>query len=170
MWLAAGRTGCRDALRTVAPARAWSVTVADSRSRTCKTGDLMDVPNDLRATSDALLRDLEALTVLEEEKRSLPLDDPRLLEIAEQVEVIAARVLAGTQRQTVLSQAAADEPADGTSIGDVRRPLAAILAEWREVERRGAAAPEGSAEAAEIEVLTARLREEYREAYSQREP
>ena len=130
----------------------------------------MSVPNDLRATSDALLRDLEALGVLEEEKRTLPLDDPRLVEIAVQVEAIAGRVLAGSERQTILSRAAAEEPASMTSIEDVRRPLATILAEWREVERRGADAPEGSAEAAEIEVLASRLRQEYREAFAQRAP
>jgi len=128
----------------------------------------MSVPNDLRATSDALLRDLEALSVLEEEKRTLPLDDPRLVEIAEQVEAIAARVLAGTERQTTLSRAVAEEPSGGDSIEDVRRPLSAILADWREVERRGATAPEGSAEAAEIEVLASRLRQEYREAFARR--
>ena len=130
----------------------------------------MSVPNDLRATSDALLRDLEALGVLEEEKRTLPLDDPRLVEIAVQVEAIAGRVLAGSERQTSLSRAAAEEPASMTSIEDVRRPLATILAEWREVERRGADAPEGAAEAAEIEVLASRLRQEYREAFAQRAP
>jgi len=131
---------------------------------------MMSVPNDLRATSDALLRDLEALGVLEDEKRTLPFDDPRLVEIAEQVEAIAGRILARTERQTILSRAVADEPASGSTIEDVRRPLATILAEWREVERRGADAPDGSAEAAEIEVLSLRLRQEYREAYSLRAP
>ena len=128
----------------------------------------MSLPNDLRATSDALVRDLEALAALEEEKRTLPLDDPRLLEIAEQVEVIAGRVLAGSERQTELAKAAADQPAAGATIEDVVRPLSTILAEWREVERRGADAPEGSAEAAEIEVISNRLRQEYREAFERR--
>jgi hypothetical protein len=130
----------------------------------------MSVPNDLRATSDALLRDLEALGVLEDEKRTLPLDDPRLVEIAEQVEAIAGRVLAGSERQTTLSRAAAREIPSGDSIEDVRRPLSAILADWREVERRAAAAPEGSAEAAEVDILAARLRQEYREAFARRAP
>jgi hypothetical protein len=129
----------------------------------------MSLPNDLRATSDELLRDLEALTALEEEKRTLPFDDPRLVEIAEQIEVIAARVLAGTARQTSLAKDAADEPAGTATIDDVQRPLAAILAEWREVERRAAGAAAGSAEAAEIEILATRLRQEYREAYRRRE-
>jgi hypothetical protein len=128
----------------------------------------MSVTDDLRTTSDGLLRDLEALSALEDEKRTLPLDDPRLVEIAEQVETIAARVLAGSERQTLLARAAAEEPADGSSIEDIRRSLATILAEWREVERRRADTPDGSAEAAEIEVLASRLRQEYREAVSKR--
>ena len=126
----------------------------------------MSVANDLRATSDALLRDLEALGVLEDQKRTLAFDDPRLVEIAVQVEAIAGRVLARTERQTILSQAAAAEaPAGGASIDDVRRPIAMILAEWREVERRGLDAPAGSAEADEIEILSLRLRQECREAF-----
>ena len=126
----------------------------------------MSVATDLRATSDALLRDLDALGVLEEQKRTLALDDPRLVEIAVQVEAIAGRVLARTERQTILSQAAAAEaPAGGVSIDDVRRSISMILAEWREVERRGLDAPAGSAEAAEIEVLSLRLRQECREAF-----
>jgi hypothetical protein len=144
--------------------------VETPRAGCAKISDLMSVPTDLRATSDELLRDLEALGVLEDEKRTLPLDDPRLVEIAEQVEAIAARVLAGSERQTILSRAAADEPASGSSIDAVHRPLSTILAEWREVERRAATVPEGSAEAAEIEVLASRLRREYRETVSLRAP
>ena len=126
----------------------------------------MSTRNDLRATSDALLRDLEALAVLEDQKRTLALDDPRLVELAVQVEEIAGRVLARTERQTILSQAAAAEaPGGGATIDDVRRPISTILAEWREVERRGLDAPAGSAEAAGIEILSLRLRQECREAF-----
>jgi hypothetical protein len=128
----------------------------------------MTTTSDLRATSDELLRDLAALGALEEEKRTLPFDDPRLVEIAEQIEVIAARVLAGSTRQTSLARVAADEAPGTSSIDDVRRPLAAILAEWREVERRARDVPDGSAEAAEIRILASRLRDEYREAYDER--
>lgn len=123
------------------------------------------MPSSLRATSDALVRDLAALSALEEEKRSLPFDDPRLLEIAEQVEVIARRVLAGSERQSDLAKALADVPSTGSTIDDVRRTPSAILAEWREAERRAADAPDGSAEAAEARILADHLRDEYREAY-----
>jgi hypothetical protein len=127
---------------------------------------MTDVHRELRATSDELRRDLEALSALEDEKRSLALDDPRLVEIAEQVEVIAGRVLAGTVQQSALSrEVAARAPDPGTSIEEIHRPVAAILAEWRALERRASEAEEGSAEAAEIEVLLARIRDEYREAF-----
>lgn len=130
----------------------------------------MSTSNDLRIASDTLLRDLEALAVLEEAKRSMPLDDQRLVEVAVQVEAIAGRVLAITERQTILSRAAAAEgPADGASINSVRRPIAAILSDWRAVERRALDAPEESAEAAEIEVLSVRLRQECRAAFAARE-
>ena len=136
---------------------------------TLRAATRMTVSDDLRATSDALLRDLEALSVLEQEKRTLPFDDPRLAEIAVRVEAIAGRVLAITERQTILTEAAAAQgPAGGASIDAVRRPIATILAEWRAVERRALEVPEGSAEAAEIEVLSIRLRQECREAFSLR--
>lgn len=119
----------------------------------------------LRATSDELMRDLAALSGLEEEKRTLPLDDPRLLEIASQVEVIAARILSGSRRQSALAKEGVASGESAASINDVPRPMTAILAEWREVERRAAEATPGSAEAAQLEVIATRLREEYREAF-----
>ena len=125
----------------------------------------MSVPASLRATSDALVRDLAALSALEEEKRSLPMDDPRLLEIAEQVEVIARRVLAGSERQSGLAKALARRPRRRVQHRRRARRASAILAEWREAERRVADAPDGSAEAAEARILADRLRDEYREAY-----
>jgi hypothetical protein len=42
-----------------------------------------------------------------------------------------------------------------------------VLAEWREAERRADAAPPGSAEAREAELLVERLREEYRRAHEE---
>ena len=118
----------------------------------------------LRAASDALLRDLEALVALEEQKRQLPLDDPALVELAAQIHSIASRVLArtGYQRELagkVLESSPTTQPIDATP-----RSAASILAEWRDLERRAAAVTPGSAEHAEIEILTARLREEYRAA------
>jgi len=125
----------------------------------------------LRETSDALLRDLDMLVTIEEEKRSLRPGDPRLVELAERIEQIARRVLHGTERQHDLSRAvnaevAADSPqAPDASIDDTVRPIQAVLADWRDAERRARAAEPGSAEAAEATALVESLREEYRRAH-----
>jgi hypothetical protein len=126
----------------------------------------MSDPAALRVTSDALLRDLEALMLLEEEKRELPADDPRLVELAERVQEIASRVLDRSNEQRQLTEAVVADPGAVAPIVRTVRTPASILAEWRELERRALGAPEGSAERTEIEVLASRLRDEYREAYA----
>jgi len=122
-----------------------------------------DVRRDLRATSDALQRDLEALETLEEEKRGLALDDPRLNELANQIEEIATRVLARSTTQKNLTEVAVAAGAGG-SIETTRRPASDVLAEWRELERRADSVEPGSAEAAEVAVLLDRVHDEYRAA------
>jgi hypothetical protein len=130
-----------------------------------------DTVQALRETSDALLRDLEALMVLEDEKRQVTPGDPRLVDLASQIEEIAGRVLMTSARERELTEriqvaAEAGSPAGpGTSIDDTPRPIAAILADWREAERRLEAASDGTAEAREAEVLVDRLRDEYRKAH-----
>jgi hypothetical protein len=130
----------------------------------------METAEALRETSDALLRDLDVLAALEEDKRSLKPGDPRLVELAEQIDQIAERVLgsAGRQRElTKLANAQVDAGvpnAPEVSIAATVRPIASILEEWRVAERRAAAAEPGSAEAAESTALVQALREEYRAA------
>jgi DNA-binding HxlR family transcriptional regulator len=125
----------------------------------------------LRQTSDALLRDLEVLTTIEEEKRTLRPGDPRLVELAGRIQEIAERVLSGTVRQHQLSQVVnvqveLNSPeAPRAPIEATPRALTAILAEWRDAERRLASAEPESAEAAEARALTEALRDEYRRAY-----
>ncbi len=134
-----------------------------------------DTATDLRTTSDALMRDLEVLGEIEEEKRTLEPGDPRLVELAQRVEDVARRVLSSTVRQRRLTEVAkqqveAGDPASpDTSIEDTTRPIADILAEWRAAERRSQAAAEGSAEAAEADSLADLYREEYRRALAQRQ-
>ena len=131
----------------------------------------METSQALRETSDALLRDLEVLGTLEDEKRGLAPGDPRLVELAGRVEEIAERILAGTVRQHTLTQTANVQVERGvpnaprTAIEDTPRPLTAVLAEWREAARRATAADPGSAEAAEAHALVGALREEYRRGY-----
>ncbi|HUQ78880.1 MAG TPA: hypothetical protein VM427_08450 [Patescibacteria group bacterium] len=130
-----------------------------------KTGDA------LRQTSDALLRDLDVLVTLEEEKRSLDPGDDRLVGLAGRIEAIAQRILSGSVRQHQLTQTinaqveAGSAGAPDASIDETPRPIQAVLADWREAERRAAAAEPGSADAAEADARVISLREEYRRAH-----
>lgn len=131
----------------------------------------METTDALRETSDTLLRDLDVLVAIEEEKRTLEPGDPRRVELAGRIEVIAQRVLAGTVRQHQLTQIANAEAEAGSNdpaasaIDETRRPISAILAEWRDAERAAAAAEPGSADAAEADAMVVSLRDEYRRAY-----
>jgi hypothetical protein len=125
----------------------------------------------LRDTSDQLVRDLEALSTLEEEKRQLSPDDERFVDLAARIESIAMRVLVASGRQRELTeqmhQAANERPpgAPAESIEATARPISAILSDWRDAERRLEGAESGSAEEREVEVLVEQLREEYRRAH-----
>ena len=130
-----------------------------------------DTGQALRETSDALLRDLDVLSTIEEEKRRLEPGDPRLVQLAARIEEIAQRVLVGSVRQRQLTEVviakveAAAPDAPDVPIEQMPRPIQAILADWRDAERRAAAASPGSAEATEAEALVGRLRDEYRRAH-----
>ena len=132
-----------------------------------------DTTQELREASDALLRDLEALGELEEEKRTLPAGDPKTVDLSRQIEEIAGRVLARTTRQRTLTtelqeQAeAGGSSAPGLSINETRRSIATILDEWRQAERRMQMSDPGSAEHEEAIILVERLRLEYRRAHDE---
>lgn len=125
----------------------------------------------LRATSDALLRDLERLAAIEHEKRTLPPDDPRLVQMAAEVTEIAARVLDTSNTQHELTLRAEelvqrrDRDAPTAPIAATPREMSAILSDWREAEREAAAVDADSPEAREIEGRIERLRAEYRDAH-----
>jgi hypothetical protein len=129
---------------------------------------------DLRSVSDALLHDLEALVVAEQEKREVAPDDPRLVELADQVDMLARRVLGLTERQQDIVTEVHDQATEGgpgaptESIEDTIRPIGTILAEWRAAEREAMTADPGSARAREARVNADRLRDEYRRAYETR--
>jgi hypothetical protein len=125
----------------------------------------------LRATSDALIADLDDLARLEREKRLLALDDPRLSDLSERIEALAGRVLASTTLEQELSEAAqveasAEAPSapDQTIEDTPPREIHTILDEWRAAERRAAQAAPRSSEAARAAIEVQRLRLEYQQA------
>jgi hypothetical protein len=133
---------------------------------------LSDTASALRATSDALLRDLERLAALEQEKRELSPDDPRMVDVAAQVESLALSVLGRSVRQRELTERvttpvarAATAPTDSTVAAP--REIHVILAEWRDAERRASEAIPGSADARDAELHIDNLREEYRRAHEE---
>ena len=128
----------------------------------------MDAAAELRATSDLLLLDLEALGELEELKRTVPHGDPKLVDIAGRIEELARKVLYGSQHQLDLTEAI-NESADATTsqiatIEDVRSP-SAVLADWRDAERRAAEFEPGSASHAVALEDINRARAEYRRSF-----
>lgn len=136
-------------------------------ARMTETGDA------LRVTSDALMRDLEVLSSLEEEKRSITPGDPRLIDLAERIESIASRILGQSVRQRELSEQIDEMSSSGAlavpdaTIEETPRTIAVILAEWRDAERRLAAAETDSAEAKEAKILVDGLRAEYGKAHEE---
>jgi hypothetical protein len=127
----------------------------------------------LRDASDTLLASLDRLAELETEKRQLQPDDPRLIEVAGEVEGLAAQVLEVATVQshlveTVHVMTMTDEPdAPSGPIDPAPRTLYEILAEWRAAERALAEAPPGSTEAADALVRARDLRAEYQRAYQE---
>jgi len=130
---------------------------------------VVDATAELRATSDLLLLDLEALGQLEEQKRSTPHGDEKLVELASRIEEIAQRVLHGSRRQRELTETVTEAAQAGavaqTGTIDAMRSVSAILSDWREAERVAGQAAPGSSERREAEAMADRFREEYRRAF-----
>ena len=132
---------------------------------------MADTGSALRATSDALMRDLETLESLEQQKRNMTPDDPRLVQVAADVEALALRVLGTTVRQRELAEVAHEVVENGSPdapthpIAGTPREIHVILAEWRDAERRASEASPHSADAAAAEAEVDRLRAEYRHAH-----
>ena len=133
----------------------------------------MNLEPELRKTSDVLLANLDRLRELEMEKRRLPLDSPRLVELATEIEVLASTVLRTSDRQTdlaarITTKRTRQDSVEGTTTIEnlpAERDVHAVLAEWREAERRLADLPADSTDAAIAGSEIEALREEYRRAH-----
>ncbi len=121
----------------------------------------------MREVSDRLLRDLDVLAALEEEKRNTPPADARFEELALRIEEIASRVFSASAQQTDVGRSVSADDAEGlATIAETRRPVGAVLDEWRAAERMLVAAEPGSVDESEARALVNRLRAEYQEAVS----
>lgn len=131
----------------------------------------MEVEQDLRATSDRVMRTLERLQELETEKRGIDPGTPRFRKIAREVERLAASMFAHAHVQQQLAEATVTLREEAgvilPPIDEVApsREIQVILAEWRDAERRTIEATAGSAEHSQAEADADRLRAEYRRTY-----
>jgi hypothetical protein len=132
---------------------------------------LADIVEDARAPSDGLVRDLDVLSAIEEQKRALEPGDPQLEALSERLDAVATRLLDASSPERRLGEAGNTAVESGfeatppASIDETPRPIPDILAEWRAAERRLQAAEQGSADAVEAQALSDHLRQEYRLAY-----
>jgi len=127
-----------------------------------------EMGNALRASSDALLRDLTELQALEQEKRQTEPDNPRLVRLAEEIAALAVRVMGTSMRQRERAEAivgAGGSEAPDQSIAETPREIHVILAEWRDTERQLSEAVPDSREADIAERRIDMLRREYRRAH-----
>jgi len=132
----------------------------------------LEVESELRVASDRILKSLEQLDSLENEKRTLKPDSARFQTLAKEIERLAADIFAQSHAQQRLGERAKVEAATTgetpASINETEkmRDISVILAEWRDAERRLTSAAADSAEHALAVADVARLRDEYQAAYS----
>jgi hypothetical protein len=128
----------------------------------------------LRSASDSLLAALDELHHLEDVKRQEEPGSDRFVELARQIRDLATEVLIASNSQEHLAEAAADVAEvrpdiaeDMSPIAETRPPreLRRVLDEWRDAERRLAAAEAGSEAALLAQADARRLRLEYRLAH-----
>ena len=119
----------------------------------------------LRGTSDQIVLAVQAVSVLERQKRGVAPSDPRFPTLAAEVRKAAETLLALTVAEETTAVRLSDRPDRGTlpTIEETHptTSLAAILERWRDVERRLERAEAGSPEAASLLEEFERLRAEY---------
>ena len=61
-----------------------------------------DLEEDVRATAQSIEADADRLAAIEDEKKLLPSDDPRLLELSREAELISKRLVPKTVAERAL--------------------------------------------------------------------
>jgi hypothetical protein len=133
----------------------------------------VSIEPDLHATSDAMLANLDRLRELEIEKRNLPFGSPRLVELASEIERLAATVLGASDTQADLAKEALQQARSGAidpsttieDLGPPARELHAVLSDWRDAERRLSEVAPDSPEGLHLRAQIDLLRDEYRQAH-----
>jgi hypothetical protein len=67
---------------------------------------MSELDDDLRATADSIATDAERLAAIEEEKRVLAADDPRMIELSAESERLAGGLVPKTNAETQLAKEA----------------------------------------------------------------
>ena len=145
--------------------------------RPSSPGDAWHTPEDddglARATSDELMLALQRLTAIEVRKRTVAPESHTFVRLAEDAEREAQVIERWTRLQLAIAHRTAEHVGAGRMSGrpieDIPpRPLARILAEWREAQFRSDAAVPASPEAVRAAEDIRRLREEYQASYLSR--
>lgn len=120
----------------------------------------------LRAASDGIQLISQQLHALEEQKRSVEPHDPRFVQLAALVRIVAAELLDLASSEEAFANELENLAADLDPIEDVppREDLQEILEEWRAVERKLAEAKPSSEEARALVERFEQLRIEYARA------
>jgi hypothetical protein len=131
-----------------------------------------EIEQEVRSTSDNLLRSLERLEALEAKKRTTEPDSAEFRSLAAEIERLGAAVFAhahaqrelGDKSRAIAKRSGADVPTIEETVPN--RDLSMILAEWRAAERRMVGLQPDGAEYAAAKADVDRLRSEYHDAYS----
>jgi hypothetical protein len=67
---------------------------------------MSELDDDLRATADSIATDAERLAAIEEEKRVLAADDPRMIELSAESERLVGGLVPKTNAETQLAKEA----------------------------------------------------------------
>ena len=67
---------------------------------------MSELEEDLHATAESIAADAERLAAIEEEKRALKPDDPRMIELSTESERLAGRLVPKTGAETQLAEEA----------------------------------------------------------------
>ena len=126
-----------------------------------------DVEEHLRGASDAIVLLLAEVGQLERHKRGIPPGEDRFDEVSEAVRAAAQGLAEFTKREEEWARVATSKRSDLGTIDESENAasLAALLEQWRAVERQLDETPPGTPEGMRLFAEFERLRDEYMAAF-----